>query len=265
LPFDIIGWYESQAAAALTALAGVPDDVYRVSSDDIYVKQRAPWLIGSLHGCITQATLKYHEFRQPSLKIPYRFYKGVDLNDAFIGEGFNNLFGTPLPLYAGEKLNAYVQNATDEVDMVLAWLASGPAKISDIENVQPTHSITGYSADDGSAGIWADIAITWDQSLPKGRYAIVGMVFGSYIASGAVYGAARLKLLDTTWRPGVLVRQFEADKLGLASISPSLMYGERWPLMPEISFDHDEMPNVELLVGATMTDQACSLLLQKIG
>ena len=264
MPFDIVGFYESQAAAALTAVAGVADDVYRVSGDDIYVKARAAFLAGSLYGCITQATLKYHEFRQPSLKVPYRFYQGADLNDLVVAEGFNNLFGTPLPLYPEEKLNAYVQNATDEVDMVVAWLSSGPAKIADLENVRPTHSITGYSADDGSAGVWADITMTWDQDLPKGRYAVVGMVVGSYISTGDVFGVARLKLLDTTWRPGVIVRELEADKLALNSLYPGLLYGERWPLMPEISFAHDQMPNLEMLVGATMTDQIAQLLLQKI-
>lgn len=264
MPFDIVGFYESEAKASLMGVATVPDDVYRVSGDDLYVKARAPFLAGSLYGAITQATMKYHEFRQPSLKVPYRFYQGCDLNDLVVHEGFNNLFGTPLPLYADEKLNAYVLNATNEVDMVIAWLSSGPAKIADLENVRPTHSITGYSADDGSAGVWADIAITWDQDLPKGRYAVVGMIFGSYISSGDVFGAARLKFLDTTWRPGVMVRELEADKLALSSLYSGLLYGERWPLMPEISFAHDQMPNAELLVGATMTDQIIQLLLQKI-
>jgi len=264
MPFDLVGFYESQAAAALTGVAGVADDVYRVSGDDIYVKSRAPNLAGSLHGAVSQATLKYHEFRQPSLKVPYRFYKGADVNDVVLAEGFNNLFATPLPLYPGEKLNAYVLNATSEVDLVLAWLSSGPAKTSDIENVNPTHSITGYADQTLTAGSWTDVTITWDQSLPKGRYAIIGMMVGSYLASGEAFGAARLKLLDTTWRPGVMVRDAEADKLGVACTLPGMLYGERWPLMPEVSFDHDEMPNLEMLCAAAQTDHVVELLLQKI-
>ena len=266
LPFDLVAWYESQAAAALTAVAAVSDPkVYRTSLDDLYVKNRAPFLAGSLCVAVTQATLKYYEFRQPSLKVPYRFYKGADANDPFIGEAFNNLLASPLPLYAGEKLNAYVQNATDEVDLIVAWLASGPAKLSDLENVRPTHSITGYNDGALTAGSWTDVAITWDQDLPKGRYAVVGMQVGSYLAAAPAYGVARLVLLDSTWRPGVMVRAAEGDKLGVASISPSLLYGERWPLMREISFEYDQMPNLEMLCAAANTDHVVELLLQKIG
>ena len=265
MPFDIVAWYESQACTALTGVAAVSDpDVYHTSADDIFVKKEAPYLAGSLCGAITQATLKYYEFRQPSLKIPYRFYQGGDLNDPFLGEAFNNLWASPLPLYPQEKLNAYVQNATDEIDMIVAWLASGPARLSDLENVRPTHSITGYNDGALTAGSWTDVTITWDQDLPKGRYAVVGMKVGSYLAALVAYGVARLLLLDTKWRPGVIVRAAEADKLGLASISPGFMYGERWPLMNEISFEHTQMPNLQMLCAAANTDHVVELLLQKI-
>ena len=265
MPFDIVAWYESQACAALTAVAAVSDpDNYRTSLDDLYVKKRAPFLAASLCVAVTQGTLKYYEFRQPSLKIPYRFYKGAATNDPFIGEAFNNLWASPLPLYPGEKLNAYVQNASDEIDMILAWLTSGPAKLSDLENVRPTHSITGYNDGALTAGSWTNVAITWDQDLPKGKYAVVGMQVGSYLAAAPAYGVARLVLLDSIWRPGVIVRAAEADKLGVASISPSLMYGERWPLMNEISFEYDQMPNLEMLCAAANTDHVVELLLQKI-
>jgi len=64
MPFDLVAWYESQAAAALTAVAACTDDVYKVVDDDIYVKAEAPFLAGSLYAAITQATARYHEFRQ---------------------------------------------------------------------------------------------------------------------------------------------------------------------------------------------------------
>ena len=265
MPFDLVAWYETQACAALTAVAAVSDpNNYHTSLDDLFVKDKAPWLAGSLCGAISQATLKYYEFRQPWLKVPYRFYKGGDLNDPFLAEAFNNLWASPLPLRAGEKLNAYVQNSTNEIDMIVAWLASGPAKLSDLENVRPTHSITGYNDGALTAGSWTDVEITWDQDLPSGRYAVVGMQVGSYLAAAVAYGVARLILLDTTWRPGVIVRAAEADKLGVASISPSLMYGERWPLMREISFKHDQMPNLQMLCAAANTDHVVELLLQKV-
>ena len=271
MPFDLVAWYESQQCTALTAVAAVSDPkMYHTSADDLFVKKKAPWLLASLCGAITQATLKYYEFRQPSLKIPYRFYKGAALGDALLAEAFNNLWASPLPLYPGEKLNAYVQNATDEIDMIVAWLGNGPARLSDLENVRPTHSITGYNDGALTAGSWTDVEITWDQDLPKGRYAVVGMQVASYLAAAVAYGVARLVLLGSSWRPGVIVRAAEADKLGVASISPSLLYGERWPLMvggreeDQIAFNHDQMPNLEMLCAAANTDHVVELLLQKI-
>lgn len=266
MPFDLVAWYESQACSALTACAGVADSVYRVSGDDIYCKQRAPFLAGWYYGSPTNTTIKYGELRQPSLKVPYRFYQAGDVNHADT-LGLSNFFGSPFPLYPDEKLNAYVQNATTEVQFIVAWLASGAAKYADLENVSPTHAITGYADQALTAGSWTTCTLTWDQDLPIGRYAVVGMEVASYKSSGWAIGAARLILLDTTWRPGVMVAQAAGDKLGYARSywgTSKFARGNRWPLMPEISFRHDQRPNIEICAAAANTDHVINLLLQKI-
>jgi len=39
----------------------------------------------------------------------------------------------------------------------------------------------------------------------------------------------------------------------------------KWPLMPEISFQYDQLPNIEVLMATTAaTDENIELLLQKI-
>lgn len=268
-PFDIVAYYESQACAALTAVAAVSDAVYQVSGDDLYCKPEAAFLGAYTYGAPTQATLKYGEVRQPSLKVPYRFYSHGDSNGTganTLERALTNLFASPLPLYPDEKINAYVQNATNEAQMVFLWLVSGAAKTADIEAVDPTHVITGYADQALTAGSWTTCTLTWDQDLPIGRYAVVGMLVGSYKASGYAGGAARLILLDTTWRPGVMINNMTADKLGFQNYE----YGfdinqlQRWPLMQEISFRHDRMPNIEICAGAANTDHVINLLLQKI-
>lgn len=270
LPFDIVGWYESQAASALTACAGVSDDIYRVTGDDIYVKSRAPYLGALWWGGSTIATLKYLEFRQPSLKVPYRFYPAGDLNSSIAAKDFVNLMAYPLPLYPDEKLNAFVQQSTNETKMIVAYLTSGEAKMSDVQNVEPTHVITGEADQTLTAGSWTTVTITWDQDLPIGRYAVVGMKVGSYISASWQFGFARLRYLpeekDPMWRPGVPVRYLQGDKLGMAAIQSNIEYWyvERWPLMPEVSFRHDQMPNIEILSPAALTDHVVNLLLQKI-
>lgn len=262
MPFDIVAWYESQECAALTANTAVADDVYQTSGDDIYVKKRAPWLTGFMYLGLT--TPKYAELRQPSLKVPYRFYRSYLATSNTYGTAYQHMWPRPLPLYAGEKLNAYCQNAATEVNLIAAWLASGPCKRGDIENVRPTHNITGYADQALTAGSWTDTTITWDQDLPKGRYAIVGMLGATYKASGPQLAIARLKLLDTTWRPGVPLNMMIGDKIELLHLGYSWQQGILWPLMPEISFEHDEMPNLEILSGAANTDHIIELMLQKM-
>lgn len=265
MPFDLIAWYESQACAALTPCAGVDGEIYRVAGDDIFVKPRAPFLAGLAYFATSVATMKYSELRQPSLKIPYRSYRVGDLDVVEdVPAAFKNLFATPLPLYAGEKLNALVQNATDEIQLIIAWLTSGKAVRSALENVNPTHLITGYSDTTLTAGAFTHVPITWDQDLPAGRYAIVGMNVGCYVAATYTNGIARLKLLESTWRPGVLISQCVADKLNMASPqADEYSMGKRWPLMPEIAFNHDQMPNIEVLAGDALTDHVIDLLLVK--
>ena len=263
MPFDIVAWYESTQPTALSIINAVADDVYRVSDHDIYVKDRAPWLSGFMYQAIS--TPKYSELRQPSLKVPYRFYRSYLLGSNTYGTAFYNFFAKPLPLYAGEKLNAYCMNATSEIQMIVAWLASGRARRADAENVRPTHNITGYCDQALTAGSWTTCVMTWDQDLPAGRYAVVGMTGGTYKSAAPTTGVARLKLLDTTWRPGCGLNQTIGDKTQLLHQGYSWQQGILWPLMREISFKHDQMPNIEILAGAANTDHIIELMLQKIG
>lgn len=273
MPFDIIAFYESQTATALSNIASVVDDIYNTGSsttDDLYVKSTAPFLGGILGTNVTgggASTYKYIEIRQPSLKIPYRTYEGVGYHTTTPERGLVNLFASPLPLYPGEKLNALIQNATAEVSAVFLWLVSGPCSRAEQESVRPTHMITGYCDQTLTAGAWTNCTMTWDQDLPKGKYGVVGMDGGSYVSGGGNYPftMARLKLLGSKWRPGVIFREMWQDKTGLESrLISSFDSFHRWPLMNEISFDNENMPNIECLSGQARTDHVVNLLLQKI-
>ena len=262
MPFDIVAWYESQACAALTANTAVKDDVYNVKDDDIFVKERAPWLSGFMY--LAVSTPKYAELRQPSLKVPYRFYRSYLTGSNTYGTAYYHMWEKPFRLYPGEKLTAYCQNASTEINLIAAWLASGPCRRGDTENVRPTHNITGYCDQALSAGSWTTNEMTWDQDLPSGRYAVVGMTGATYKSAAASLGIARLKLLDTTWRPGVPINMMIADKTNFLHQGYSWQQGILWPLMREISFKHDQMPDVEVLAAAANTDLIIELMLQKI-
>lgn len=266
MPFDVVAWYQTEAKAALAGLTAIEDDIYRTSGDDIYVKPRAPFLSGLVQLSDNTQTFKYGELRQPSLKVPYRSYLSGSYLGSDIESGFLNLMANPLPLYPGEKLTSYVQNATNTYNLVFAWLASGRATRSVLESVSPTHLITGEADQALTAGEWTAVAITWDQDLPRGRYAVVGMAVGTYKSSDYGRGVARLKLLDTTWRPGVMTQLTWGDKVAMWGGKGVCSFdtGKRWPLMNEISFAHDQMPDIEICAGAADTDHVVNLLLQKI-
>lgn len=270
MPFDVVAWYEDGAFAALGNItAALKDDIYKVATDDIIVKKRAPFLAGLIYASNDDKTAKYAEIRQPSLKVPYRTYftsTYENTSPAGIATCMLNLFASPLPLYAGEKMNAAVLNSSTEPQVVIALLSSGRATLSSMENVSPTHLITGHADQALTAGSWITCSMTWDQSLPKGRYAVVGMRVGSWITGQTIgLGFSRLKLLDTTWRPGVANSWMWADKLAAWGGGLGFKSGHRWPLMREISFEHDEMPDIELLgVEYALSDHVVNLLLQKI-
>ena len=261
MPFDVVAFLETQTATALSGVATVPDRYYDTHLDDLKVKDQARFLAGLLQIGVT--TPKYCEVRQPSLKIPPRFYKACLTTVVDHRAGFTNMLNRPLPLYPKEKLNVYLQNETAEYSLVALWLSNGKITQAALDAVSPTHNITGYSDTTLTANIWNDVPITWDQDLPKGTYSIVGMRVGSYLAASTP-GVARLQLKGKeagAWHPGVIVNEITADK----TIDVNNLMGpdQVWPLMPEISFTDDLMPDLEMLSLTADTDHIVELSLVK--
>ena len=257
MPFDVVAFLETQTATALSNVSAVADPVYQISGDDLLVKKQASFLAGLLHIGVT--TPKYAELRQPSLKVPYRFVKSAISTVVDHRAGFTNLFDRPLPLYGGEKLNALVMNATAEYSAVVAFLTSGYIKP---EPITPTHVITAMIDSTLTANIWNTVTPTFDQDLPAGRYAVIGMKFGSYLADCQPL-ACRLVLPETQWRPGVVSAEITADKTLFVNLTNDLE--SKWGLMSEISFPHDNMPKLEVLSLTADTDHMLELTLRKVG
>jgi hypothetical protein len=261
MPFDIVAFLETQTATALSGVDAVEDRYYNVSEDDLKVKEQARYLAGLLQIGVT--TPKYCEIRQPSLKVPYRFYKSCLSTVEDHRAGFTNLLKRPLPLYAKEKLNVYLQNETAEYSVVCLWLSNGKITQGALDSVNPTHKITGYADQTLTANIWNAVTVTWDQDLPKGTYAIVGMRVGSYVAT-ANPAVSRLLLKGKeagAWHPGVITNEITGDK----TIDVNNLTGPEqvWPLMPEISFTDDLMPDLEMLSLTADTDHIVELDLVK--
>lgn len=208
---------------------------------------------------LSVSTPKYFELRQPSLKIPYRSYRSEIITEDDRSNGFVDFTKNPLALYPDEKINAYVQNASDEISAVILWLGTGGLPQNFIPP-RPTHFLTGYADSNLVAGSWTSISPTYDQDLPKGRYAVVGMRAGSYKATNVAPIATRLVLNDSVYRIGVITRELGGDK---TLMKGSIRGWEKFPVMQGINFTEKTLPTLEMLGADAATDHVIELDLVK--
>lgn len=200
--FTTVAFYESiDPAAAWTQLAGVADPHVRVVGDDIQIPSLSQ--IVALAGGAENTVEPQMRLVTPSLR-EKSLYKLVPLNVA-AAAGVEptshprviDLREIPLPLVPGEQLNAEVNSnpAAAQVQWMIAWLADGP--IVPVKGSIFTVRCTGATT--LVAGAWTNVALTFDEDLPRGRYQIMGMHAQS---AGCI--AARLQLVGGGWRPGCL-------------------------------------------------------------
>jgi len=148
-----------------------------------------------------------------------------------------------LPLNA----QAAEDGAGAQISNALAWLSDGPiAPVTGImRTVRTTCAIT------LTAYAWSNGALTFDQTLPAGRYQIVGMRAES---TGLI--AARLVTPASPWRPGVIGFDAESD------VEPDRFRYGRCGVFSE--FDHDAPPTVDFLSVSADTAETVHLDLIKI-
>jgi len=267
LPFDLVSFSEATPGTGDPAAIAVSlaDTLYRTTGDDLFIKKEAPWLLGL--GSFIEAQGARTVLSQPSLPLNYEFLKGGLLSSQSPMLGWNHLFARPLPLIAGEKLNVGIEMIADEDAVVYLLLGSSKITQSMLDAVNPTHCITGEANTTITANTWTNCPVTWDQDLPKGRYAPVGMIFSYWLtAAPTMPAAARLVFHEAHsagWRPGVVGCYLDKDHEELQTLDyfPAI----DWPLMSNIDFPSDNLPDIEVCGPEAHTDQNFQLLLQKVG
>jgi len=118
----------------------------------------------------------------------------------------DDLRAQPLTMVVGESYVATIHSDTTAAALqwVVAWFADGP--IAPVIGPHFTTRLTGVTA--LVSRTWTLCPLTFDENIPRGRYAIVGMRAMS--VSGI---AARLIIPGATHRPGVLAC-ITQDELG---------------------------------------------------
>lgn len=261
MAFDVIGFSEGAPGTGTVNIAGgLQDTLYTVVGDNITLKSwREVNLLGLLY--LAETTPGYAEIYQAGRDPNVQFVKSADVNDLNPLGGWTHMFDRPIQLKPGSIIQALSNNATDEDTIIGLILGDGylePYKGPISERIR------GICDQTLTANTWTACTITWDKTLEKGRYAIVGMVAGSYVAT-PLYGMARLLLkgAGAQFRPGGPLVGLAGDKLTLDLQGE--MPASKWPQMANIDFDSDNMPNMELLSPGALTDHVLELELVRIG
>jgi len=113
-------------------------------------------------------------------------------------------FSSPIALQAGENLEALAaeDGAGSTRRIIGAWLVDGPAQ--PVAGDQSTVRCTGTTT--LVANAWTAVELTFGQTIPAGRYQVVGARF---LSATAIFG--RLVVPGAPWRPGAVAQDDEGD------------------------------------------------------
>lgn len=247
--FHLAAYSESQdTGGVLVPCAALADPSMTVGGDNIQIPDYASMLMGAMG---IGANINRAQLQSPSLRrtVNYEIFP-LNANAEPLTPQAIAMFGEgPIQLDAGEQMQAYVAEgaAGAEQETVLVWLSDGPIQpiAGDIYSVRVTAAAT------LAAYGWTNAALTFDQVLPVGRYAIVGAAF---LSTGLL--AFRFLFQGQTPRPG---------GVGFDTFSEGPQFGQRfggWGSWGE--FDSTTPPTVDFLSISADTSETGVLDLVRV-
>lgn len=236
-------------ALALMAINAVREEQFFTSGVDLRVPSALPFVVGAA-ATINDASLARAQLQSPSLRVK----TNLDIEPIVQGLVFGSAPETslwpetPVPVAPDEALNFAVQSdpAAAAIHRGFVFLSDGPQApvAGEMFTIRATSGITLVT------GTWVNGNLTLSQTLPAGRYAVVGMR-----ARGTNLVAARLLFSEQVSRPGVLA---------VNAIGDLDLYWTRFGRMGEWGqFPHTIPPTVDCL-GVTDTAQVYLLDLVRI-
>jgi hypothetical protein len=200
--FTTVGFLESvDPAGAFNALTALADQHISVRGDDVLVPTLAQ--IVAVAAMAESAVAPLVRLVSPSLRRRTNLYV-APLNTAAAAavepgspQAVVDLRRQPVALVVGEALNAEVNSnpVAVQIQSCFVWLADGP--IAPVSG--PIFTIRATSATALVGSVWSNVAVTFQEDLPRGRYQVVG-----FRAESAGMLAARLVFVGGGPRPGVL-------------------------------------------------------------
>lgn len=234
MSFHCIAWSESYNTAVLEDLAPVTDEIITIQNSH-FVPQRD---YNILWCCGLGTDLQRLRFVSPSLRQMTNSHVRP-LQPTLVGANNPNIAAflrKPLRIKALEELAVESVHDAGVAQRITAIAGIQWARIMPVPNGD-VYTMRGTSITAVTANAWTTVTITWDDTLPLGTYAVVGMEYFSANAQ-----AARLVFEDQVNRPGCVgvtdrnqrgAEIFRGGDLGV------------WGY-----FNSNRMPNVQALANA---------------
>lgn len=192
----MIAFEQSASLAALTAITPVPDPTVSINGNNVLVPASLNQVVATAAMINSAAATLRAEIQAPSLRATLNFDVSPIVNGLVFGSlaRIARFWQTPLQLVTNEPLNYFFQNGAAVMNRGLIVLADGP-----IRPVQgKIYTVRATGAASLVTATWVNTALTFGQTLPAGRYQVVG-----FRAIGANLVAARIFFVGGAWRPGV--------------------------------------------------------------
>jgi hypothetical protein len=226
-------WSVVPAGGGFSYITPVADSQIRVEGKNVIVPPGMNHLLavyaGSEH--LRQARLETPSLRRTMLLDIVPVYVG---DQTGLSEHVVKFLSAPLTLDESEPMRFMARHALGSGENVtgLVWLGDGP-----ITPVVSEYFVGRAVCPPVSGnGTWENVSITFDQTLPSGRYAVIGARVE--MANGLAY---RLAFVGQSWRPGWLT------DVGVDSITSRDARGGALGVWGE--FPHDQPPTIDILAA----------------
>lgn len=246
--WTVVGYTESQDSAVLVNVAALADQHVRVNGDDVIIPRTMNQLVAAY---AVGPNITRVQLQSPSLRrVLNEEVAPLDVGALpSVPSRMMGLWDNPIILDEDEALNVLAAESAAGASRAtaLVFLADGPiAPVNgDIRTVRVTNATTLV------ANAWTNGALTFDQTLPAGRYAIVGARFRSTNLQ-----AFRIVAVGYAWRPGAVGFVNPID------VGDAVFRMGRLGVWCE--FDHNVPPTVDFLANGADSAQTGELDLIKL-
>ena len=254
MPQTCHAWLEDEdRSGALAGLAAIADDLIKTSGDNLRLRADMP-LIAMLYGWTEFTTYPFNQAKITSPTIagnPLRITKGVNLN--YLNEGqIYDFRDNPLSqIRAGDNVSveAYEEDEAGVAHYLGVVLVVSDGNIPK-ERPMPLSHIHRCTATATAAGAWTQLALTEQDALPAGEYAMLGAR-----VEHASLVAARFVFKGMEARPAIIPVTLAQDVVhGFSNF-----WGKAIPFtMP------DGLPDIEVLEVTGSGTVECELYLNKV-